>query len=47
MSKGNPGIHVRFDRETLVEIQIQAAAVGISVPELVRMIVYAWLEVHS
>lgn len=47
MSKGNPGIHIRLDRETLAEISMQAAAEGVSIPEFIRRIIYAHLERHS
>ena len=47
VSKGNPRINLRIDPASMSEIRMQAAAEGVSVPEFVRQIIYAWLEEHS
>lgn len=47
MSKGNPSVHLRLDRATMAEIAAQAAALGVTVAEFIRQIIYAYLEEHS
>lgn len=45
--RGNPRISVRVEKETLSELTQRAAAEGISVSELVRLIIDEWLDQYS
>lgn len=47
MSKGNPRIVLRIDQKSLSELKQQANGQGITVSELIRDIIYAYLELHS
>lgn len=47
VSKGNPSVHLRLDRATMAEIAAQAEALGVTVAEFIRQIIYAYLEEHS
>lgn len=47
MSKGNPSVHLRLDRQAFSEISVLAEALGVTSAEFIRQIVYAWLEEHS